>query len=171
MEVDKILRLLPSIFQESARANDASSPFLLLLQVMEDMHQPIEDLVFDLPALVTPEKCPHDFLPVLRRFLTTNFDTPLDPFCERELLACYARLHGTSGQEKALEEVLRLTLGHLDISIEEAADTPFHLIVHTPQSLRAQAALVEDVLNRFKPAHLTSEIRFSSPPQLGNTAP
>jgi phage tail-like protein len=163
MDARSILQLLPLAFREAERRASAGTPLMALLSVVEELLQPIDDVVAQLPRYIDPRTCPEPLLSQLSTWLCDGWVESVDSSCERELLAGFARYSAHRGTRRALNNVLRLVAGSRDISVEESATVPFHLTVSVPEALAPELARLERTLERHKPAHTTAEIRFVPP--------
>src|SRR2546428_200301 len=70
MKQSDIEQLLPGIFQRTSRPH---GPLAALLEVMEALHQPSEDVLARLGELFNPRRTRDDLVPVLARWLDLAF--------------------------------------------------------------------------------------------------
>lgn len=160
MDVQSLLSLLPLAFREAERRAPAGSALAAVLAVIEELLQPIDDVVSDLHRYVDPRTSPEPLLPLLASWLSDTWVTSVDSSCEREQLAGFARLSAQRGTRQALCQALRLVAGCRDIDIQESATTFFHFRVTLPEELRPELGRVERTLDLYKPAHTTAELCF-----------
>ncbi len=160
MDARAILQLLPAAYREAERKLGPTTPLATLLEVMQELLQPIDDLIIDLPRTIDPRSCPEPLLPQLAAWLSDKRVEPVDSSCERELLANLADFSAHRGTQRALSLTLRLVAGCREVHVEESPATPFHLTVSAPESLRPELARLHRVLEQNKPAHMTAEVIF-----------
>jgi phage tail-like protein len=176
MKRTEIEQLLPGIFQRTVRPGN---PLAALLEVMEDFHQPSEEILNGLDASFDPRRTREDFLPFLARWLdlsgmlrgagTSKGPSPSsEPISTgigrlRELLASAAYLSQWTATRKGLERFLQVATGEDKFEILENQDrhgrrVPFHFTVVLPASMKLHFDLIKRIVEREKPAYVTCDI-------------
>lgn len=172
--------LLPGVFQ---RTVTPGSPLGALLDVMEALHQPAEDVLTTLDAYFDPHRTTDDFVPYLARWLDLEWlmvSDPGDPLPSdfvplasgtgrlRELIAAAVPLSRVRGTARGLVRFLEIATGVEGFTVDEqvpGADgrpRPFHLRVRVPAAGQPYAALVRRIVDAQKPAYVTYEIELSA---------
>lgn len=160
MKRERIERLLPEVFQSAIASG---SPLDALLWVMEDLHQPDEDLLASVDALVDPHRTLHGLLPFLTdwvdvgHLLGAERTLPDRPGRVRNLIADAADITRGRGTRRSLLHALETLTGSPDFELEERGH---HLVVHIPDDQAINHALVERIVRSEKPAHLTVEFVY-----------
>ncbi len=176
MEAERILRLLPAIWQQAHREGSVLDA---TLSAMETLHAPVEAVLRDRERHFDPRRAPEGFLRLLASW------TGLGDLVEgaealrpeagragipdaalRELVvqaAALARARGTAG---SLCTLLELATGVPGFELRDAPPdaagrpTPFAAELLAPAAARGQAALVALVVAREKPAFATVAITW-----------
>jgi phage tail-like protein len=173
----QIKKLLPWVFQRTAQPGN---PLAALLEVMQDMHAPVETALSDLDSLFDPRRTPECFLPYLAGWVDLGvlidisrggasaasavFPTGLARL--RELIASAATLSEWRGTRKGLEMFLKIATGSSGFSIDEQVLGPdgnarvFHMRVTAPKDLVVHRSLLERIIELEKPAYVTYELSF-----------
>jgi phage tail-like protein len=174
-----IAELLPEVFR---RGRHPDGVLQVTLEVMELLHGPVENILTNFDTFVDPYRCPARFVPYLASWVALGWlvegrqdgdglstgDGPLrDLIAEAETLA---KLRGTRA---GLQRFLRLATACEEVQVVEPDDTPFHIRVMAPASLRAHAKLLETILLHEKPAFTTAELAIGddAPRRFGRLAP
>jgi phage tail-like protein len=177
---ETILRLMPVVFQRTA---EDDSPLLGLLGVMEQLHEPSEEILRNLSAVFNPRSAPDRFLPYLSRWV--NLDWLFEPMLEgwsgdreqhvpfppglasmRELVALSFRLNRESGTARGLLLFLRTATGSADFAIEEnppgpnGVPRPYHMLVRAPASAVPYRVMLQRIIEFEKPAYVTFDLVF-----------
>lgn len=170
-----IERLLPNVIR---RAVVPESPLAAILDVMEVLHAPVEDVISRIDCYFSPYRAPDEFVPLLahwvdldRFFLAQTaaggtLRLPPDFGQLRELVAAAARLSQWRGTRKGLELFLQTATGVSGFEIDEEVPgedgtlRPFHISVRVPDAAVRHRALIEQIVEQERPAHLTYEIRY-----------
>lgn len=182
MKSSEIERLLPAVFQ---RAAGDATPLRALLDVMEALHEPDEAILAAIDMVFDPRRTDEEYLPMLAYWVNLDFlfrplpaDESLTPWSERplptapgylrELICSAARLSKWRGTALGLAHFLEIATGHTGFEIDEEVPdsdgrpTPFHICVRAPETARPQAELIERIIERQRPAYVTSELKFVS---------
>lgn len=174
MHRDEIERLLPTMYQMSARPG---SPLEALLEVMDDLHRPPEERLDDLDSVFDPYRAPDRFVPWLTKWLGLDWlvETEWSPGRHpdpttisslgngrlRDLVAIGHALAQWRGTEVALVLLLTTATGLDGFSVDEPADRPFHIVVTAPGSARPHEAVIRRSIQVMKPAAATAELVFT----------
>jgi len=167
METERIGLLLPEVYR---RAAAPGSPLTSLLEVMSQLHAPVEHVVATFPSVLDPWRTPDRFVPFLARWV--GLDGWLDEDEEistghgrlRVLVAeasDIARLRGTAS---GLRLALSLALGVADVSVTDevvgadGALLPFHVRVTIPAVAADHLDLVRRIVGEEKAAHAVVEV-------------
>lgn len=166
MKRNEIARLLPGIFQ---RTLGTGGPLDVLLEVMDTLHAPSEEVLAQLPALFDPLRTPERFVPFLAWWVDLGVPVTTGLGRMRELVASAVELSRWRGTARGLLLFLRTATGVEHFVIEdrvpgpEGRPRPFHLRVRAPAELTAHRALVQAIIEREKPAYVTYELLFEQP--------
>jgi phage tail-like protein len=167
-EVDRaaIARLLPLAYQ---RAAQDGSVLAALLDVMQTLHAPDEEILARVDDLYAPYRTPEQLVPFLARWVAmdhvaggTGQGVPAGRL--RDVVARAAALAQWRGTPDGLLALLRTATGVPGITVEEPADRPFHVRVHLPASAAGQLDLVTRLVRAEKPAAATCEVVLDDPP-------
>src|ERR1019366_1972667 len=160
MKLTEILPLLPEVFQ---RGSLPGSPLLALLQTMEDMHAPSEQIIGNIERVFSARHTSEAFLFFLARWV--DLDRLIEPEKRslrqqlpefppgtghlRELIASAAYLSRWRGTRKGLCLFLETATGIPGFQIDEGpADEhgiprPFHIRVNAPASAAGYRTMIE----------------------------
>jgi phage tail-like protein len=162
MKRPDITALLPEIFQRAALDG---SPLVALLEVMEGLHEPAEEILADVDAAFDPYRARPEFLPMLGHWLGLEPPLTTQPWRARPFLARAVELWRWRGTAWAIVQSLELATGTTGFDISErTADgraRPFHFSVIAPASVSADRDLIEKVIEMQKPAYVTFELSFA----------
>jgi phage tail-like protein len=162
--------LLPAVVRRTAVAG---SPLDALLEVMAEMHAPVEAVLDDLGDTFDPYRCPDRFVPFLAhwldlsRYLTGTVDPdglPSGLGHLRSLVASAAGLAKRSGTVGGLVRFLEIATGVAGFAVdEEVVDAggevrPFVARLHLPDAARGQVDLINRIVDAEKPAYLVVEL-------------
>jgi len=170
MKSAEILRLLPGVFQRTARPG---SPLAALLSVMEVLHAPSEQVLENLDALFDPRRAPDRFVPFLARWVDLDLPVTTGLGRLRELAAAGVELSRWRGTARGLLLFLSTATGRKDFEVDERVPgpnglpRPFHIRVLAPAELAAHRPMLERIIELEKPAYVTYELHFAQPPQPG----
>jgi phage tail-like protein len=178
MKWNEIKGLLPEVFQRTVQP---ASPLLALLQVMETLHAPPEDVLEHLDAYFDPYRTPDRFVPFLARWVDLErllVDAPdaytpnsLPAFPSglgrlRLLVASAAELSKWRGTARGLIQFLETATGTLGFKIDEhvpgpdGRPLPFHMRVAAPAAALPHQVLIQRIIEMEKPAYVTYELIF-----------
>lgn len=170
MKRAEIEQLLPSVFRRTALP---SSPLVAVLEAMEALHEPSEEVLEGLDAYFDPWRAPDAFVPYLSRWVGLGWlashrggrDSLAPSAALRGLVADAARLARMRGTREGLEEFLRLATGGEEFRVAAARDDsgrerPFAMEVIAPPALEPQRELLEAILRHEKPVYVQCELRF-----------
>jgi phage tail-like protein len=179
MKRTEIEHLLPGVFH---RTLYAGSLLETLLEVMEVLHAPAEDVLRELDSFFDPRRAPYRFVPYLAgwvdldkllsagpvsEFSPASFPTGLGRL--RELVATAAFLSKWRGTAKGLLTFLETATGTQGFEIDEhvpgddGQPRPFHLRVFAPQETEPYIVLITKIIELEKPAYVTYELEFRAP--------
>lgn len=187
MRRTEIERLLPEVFQRALRPE---TPLLAVLDVMEVLHAPCEEVLAHLEQTFSAYRSPDRFLPFLARWVDLERffppppgGTPLAEWSSqplstgmgrlRELIAAAAQLSQWRGTAYGLTRFLEVATGMEGFRLDEqvpgpdGTPRPFHLRVHAPAEAAEHRTLIERIIGQEKPAYVTFELAFESPTQGG----
>jgi len=179
MKRNEIAQLLPAVFQRTLKEEN---PLTGLLDVMEVLQAPSEDVLQRLDSYFDPRRTTDEFVPYLAYWadLTRLFDETLnlkDQFAFsrssiasglgrlRELIASAAYLSQWRGTKKGLLLFLQTATGFVDFDIQENVDLngqprPFHVSIHAPKESAQYSNLIGRIVELEKPAYVTYELSF-----------
>jgi phage tail-like protein len=179
MRAAEIRRLLPSTFR---RAAGEGSVLSVLLEVMEEIHEPVERALAHLPSALDPRTAPEEFIPFLagwvdvgdlgasddhsRATARQDSNDELDDARLRALTVAAADLARWRGTRRGLVQLLEIATGVPGFDVVEgvAADgvpRPFSIDVVVPPAAAAQLQWVTRIVGREKPAYATCTIRVA----------
>jgi phage tail-like protein len=173
MRAERIARLLPEVYQ---RTIVPGTPIATLLDVMSELHGPVEDVLANLPDYFDPQLTPDRFVPFLARWVdlarwlddSGGFDSGVGRL--RQVVAAAAHLSRLRGTAQGLRDALEWATGVAGVRIdEEVTDAagrarPFHVVVTLPAEAAVHRALVARIVQQEKPAHVTAEVVFEDGP-------
>lgn len=175
MEQARIKTFLPAVFQRTVHAGN---PLAALLDVMEELHAPSEEVLDGVDRFFDSRRTPDAFVPFLAQWVNIDrifaaevaleLDSPLLPKIGylRELVANATYLSQWRGTKKGLLLFLQTATGESDFEIEERVKDgggqvrSFHLKIRAPKVVEWQKGLIERIIESEKPVHLTYEIEF-----------
>ena len=179
MKRTEIEGLLPVVFQRTLRPG---SPLDALLDVMEELQAPSEQVLASLERYFSPYRTPDRFVPFLSQWvdldrLLVDTESPVDwtdapsfPFGIgrlRELIAASITLSRWRGTVKGLQLFLETATGLPGFEIDDLSPgpsgepRPFHLVVRAPAAAEANRNLLERMIEMEKPAYVTYELSFN----------
>ena len=150
-----IERLLPGAYQ---RAATTGSLLAALLDVMETLHAPAEELLASSDRLFTPYLTPDPLVPYLLSWLALDHLPAVPVSRQRDLLMDGSGLARLRGTPEGLLAVLRITTGLTGFVVDEPPDRPFHFVVRVPADGAARVDLITRVVELEKPAAVTFQI-------------
>lgn len=172
MKAEEISRLLPWVFQ---RTNQDGNPLFALLNVIEALQEPSEEILANVDIYFDPYRAPDRFVPYLAgwigldHLLDAGFDGGGPTFAAgtgrlRVLIAESASLSRWRGTRHGLLRFLEIATGVDGFSIEENPPgpdnrrQPFHLRIDIPVSARQFESLITRIVESEKPAYVTYEL-------------
>lgn len=167
MDAERLRLLLPEVYQSAAWPG---SPLSATLEVMADLHEPVERVLADFPSVIDPWRTPDRFVPYLARWvglegwLDTNGELATGIGRLRLVIAAAAQLQQSRGTTAGLRHALVLALGEPDVQVQESVPgpdgrpVPFTVRVTVPSRVWEQRALVERIVAEEKAAHAVVEI-------------
>ena len=163
-----IEQLLPEVFQRTIRPGN---PLTALLEVMETLHAPSEEVLADLAGFFGPYRAPDSFVPYLaswvdlERFLVRSAAgdayLPSGLGRLRELIAAAAYLSQWRGTAKGLKCFLETATGIEGFAIDEQVvrpdghRRPFHISIRVPVEAEQYWDLIKRIIEMEKPAYIT----------------
>jgi phage tail-like protein len=180
MKRAEIERLLPSIIQ---RTSHPGGVLYALLEAMEALHAPVEDILEHLDEYFDPRLAPEAFVPYLAGWVDLErvlVERPAGaatvvppPFAGgvgrlRELVAQAAYLSKWRGTARGLLGFLAAATGLEDLAVEEQVagpdgrPRPFHIRVRAPVEGEPMRALITRIVEQEKPAYVTYELVFEA---------
>ena len=163
--------LLPFNFR---RAIQPQSPLSALLDVMEALHAPSEEVLANLERFFDCRRTPDRFVPSLARWLDQGplLDRVGDELGEgefpsgtgrlREVVALAAWFSRWRGTRRGLIAYLEVGTGVRGFDVEEhAGGRPFHLRFTGPAGAEQYRTLAEAIIEQEKPAYTTYELAFT----------
>lgn len=162
--------LLPANFR---RAVLPGSPLAALLDVMEALHAPSEEVLAGLDRYFDSRRTPDRFVPTLARWLDQGplLDRVGDELGEgefpsgngrlREVVALAAYFSRWRGTRRGMIAYLEVGTGVRGFDVvEHAGGRPFHLRFIAPAAAEPYRTLVEAIIEQEKPAYTTYELAF-----------
>lgn len=177
-----IERLLPTAYQ---RAAVPGSVVNALLEVMEALHAPDEEILADVDALFAAYSAREDFLPFLASWVTLDYlvgvpssraavrpggvpraEGPLLLPAERirDLIANAATLAQMRGTPAGLARLLTIATGVEGFTIRESPERPFHFVVEVPAAARDLWGVIGLIVEHEKPAAATFTLTSAALP-------
>jgi len=158
-----IERLLPAAYQRAAVPNSVLGT---LLDVMETLHEPDEQVLADVDSLFSPYRTSDALAAYLTRWVAldqvitapSGAVLPIRPGDLRNLVALGAHLAQWRGTPYGMRHALEVATGVPGFAVDEPADRPFHLIVRVPPAAADRLALVTRLVAVEKPAATTFEV-------------
>jgi hypothetical protein len=178
------VRLLPLAYQ---RAVHDGSVLAALLDVMETLHAPDEEVLANVGDLYHAYRAPDAMVPFLARWVAMEH-VVLAPGAGRstarsgpggaataaaggiaagrlrDVVAQGAALAQWRGTPYGLHQLLRTVTGVDGITVEEPADRQFHLRVRVPPAAAGQFDLIARLVRAEKPAATTCEVVLDPAP-------
>ena len=177
MKRSEIERLLPEVFQRTVYPR---SPIVAILEVMEALHTPAEEVLDNLDAFFDPYRAPDHFVFFLARWVglerfvggdTREFTSNSRTFPGgvgrlRELIMAAAYLSKWRGTTRGLLHFLETATGVQGFEVDEVVPDengqprPFHILVRAPVESRPYEMLVLQIIELEKPAYVTYDLEF-----------
>src|SRR4051812_5361415 len=121
MKSAEILRLLPGVFQRTAREG---GPLMALLGVMEVLQAPTEATLEQLDALFDPRRAPDRFVPFLAHWVDLDLPVTTGVGRLRERVAAGVGLSRWRGTARGLLLFLSTATGRKDFQLDERVPGP-----------------------------------------------
>ncbi|WPD22662.1 MAG: phage tail protein [Candidatus Electrothrix scaldis] len=174
----EIEKLLPMVMQRTAQDGSILG---VILEIMAQMHAPIEEILQNSDQFFDPRRTGEAFLPMLAHWLNLTYlfepnkvgtaprhwqerTLPTEAGYLRELIATAVKLAKLRGTRYGLEQMLQTATGLTGVKVEEgqtdSGDTlpPFHIRVTIPSSAEKYKELIKRIVAHEKPAHITDEL-------------
>jgi phage tail-like protein len=179
MKQDEIKHLLPGVFQ---RTLQPGNPLAALLEVMEGMHRPSEEVLARLETFFNPYQAPDAFVPYLARWVDLDMllleapeelagvvgpAFPAGTGRLRELVAAAAYLSKWRGTAGGLLLFLETATGVRGFEVDEQVEgedgavKPFHIRIRATKEAAPLQALIRRIIQLEKPAYVTYELLIS----------
>jgi phage tail-like protein len=157
-----IERLLPSVYQRTA---GPSGVLAALLDAMAGMHEPVELVLSAVDDLFAPYRAPDRMVAYLLGWVALDHvlgdyggaPEPVPVGRLRDLLAASADIARARGTAAGLRRVIETVLG-VPVTVAEAPDRPFHIVVRVPAVAAPHLPLIRRLVEAEKPAATTSEV-------------
>ncbi|MDH3210130.1 MAG: hypothetical protein OEM00_06250 [Burkholderiaceae bacterium] len=181
MRRTEIERLLPEVFRTTIADR---SPLGALVDVMEDLHAPTENILGRLDGFFSPNRTEDRFVALLSRWaglehlfahsaLRSSAAAEREPISTglgrlRELIARAAYLSQWRGTARGLIAFLETATGASGFRVDElvkdqsGAVRPFHVRVFAPSAMTAHRPLIERIIEFEKPAYVTYEVQIEA---------
>ena len=176
MRRNEIEQLLPGVYQLALHPLETSAlvsdtRLAGLLDAMEELHDPAEQILMRLDSYVDPRRAPDAFVTYLAGWvdldwLAVSGRVTTGPGRLRELVSVAMEESRWRGSARGLVAFLVAATGTSGWTIEESPSDddgrpqPFHLRIHGPASVAAHAAMVERIVDAEKPAAVTYEVSY-----------
>lgn len=176
MKHQNIKRLLPEVFQ---RTDQPGSSLNALLEAMEALTEPAEDILQQVPDYFNPYITPEKFLPFLARWVDLDRFFPslqLSTFeqCSiqeqtsgnlRELILAAPKLSKLRGTSAGLKLFLETATGHSGFEIKENSEIngqkkAFHIEIIAQKKAIKHSSLIKRIIEQEKPAYVTYQLEF-----------
>jgi phage tail-like protein len=180
MKQNEIANFLPRVFQNTLRSG---SPLNALLEVMEILHAPAEEVLAQLETYFNANSTSDSFVPYLACWVDLDRFFPFysaqppevqrstDPISTgtgrlRELIAAAAYLSQWRGTAKGLKLFFETATGMQGFELlENVADEngiprSFHIRIIAPPQAAAHVALIERIVEQEKPAYVSYDLEF-----------
>jgi phage tail-like protein len=164
MKASEIKTLLPAVFEDAVVPE---SPLAALLEGMEALHQPSEEILARLDSYFDPRQAPPAFVPFLAGWVGIDFQVTTGLGRLRELVARAVALSRVRGTGQGLIAFLETATGVSGFAVDEAVaadgEDPalFHVRVRAPASTKPHERMIRAIVEREKPAYVTSEVVFA----------
>lgn len=165
MKAPQILQLLPDVVRRSAYEGSVLSH---LVEIMDEMHEPVEEVLSDFGAYADPYRCPSRFVPFLARWVgfgwllgvgDSRYETAaIDERALRELVVHAAALAKERGTRPGLERMLALATMCPGFQVINDPDRAFAIEVRVPETARGQLEVINRIVRHEKPAFVTASV-------------
>ncbi len=162
--------LLPQNFQ---RTIEPGTPIGALLDLMEQLHGPSEEVLARLEIYFDARRAPDRFVPYLARWV--DLGPLLDKVAEfevagaefpsgvgrlRSLISLASFFWKWRGTRRCLERFLEVATGEIGFVIDEDPQRTFHGVLRAPKTAERYRDLIERIVELEKPAYVTYEVKF-----------
>lgn len=172
MKAEDVAQLLPWVVQ---RTNRNGNPLSVLLEVIEELQEPSEDILANVDRFIDPYRTRDRFVPYLaswvglEHLMEAGEDETGPQFAPgngqlRELIASSAFLFRWRGTRIGLLRFLETATGVTGFVVEEnpiGSDNralPFHVRVEVPAAASEYESLITRIIESEKPAYVTYEL-------------
>ncbi len=170
MKRAEIEQLLPSIFRRTVRPGQ---PLAAVLEVMEALHEPDEEVLSQLETYFHPWQTREDFAAYLSQWVDLGWLLPVTTGSGRlrELIAEAAELAQLRGTSSGLIHFLETATGASGFEIDEEVPgpddqpKPFHIRIRAPHSTAPHRAMLKRIIEAEKPAFVTYDLEFGQQAQ------
>jgi phage tail-like protein len=178
MRRNEIEQLLPGVYQLALHplettALTSDTRLAALLDAMEELHDPSEQILLRLDSFVDPRRAPDDFVTYLAGWvdldwLAVSGRVTTGPGRLRELVAVAMEESRWRGSAKGLISFLVAATGVSGWIIDEhppgdqKRPRAFHLLIHAPAAVAPHDAMVQRIVDAEKPAAATYEVRYDA---------
>jgi phage tail-like protein len=176
MRRNEIERLLPGVYQLALHPVETTGladdrRLAAMLDVMEELHHPSEEILDRLDSYVDPRRAPEAFVRYLAGWVDMDWLAAGNRVTTgsgrlRELVAEAMSLSRWRGTARGLTGILQAATGVSGFAIEETPEgedgqpRPFHIRIHAPKSVEEHGAMVERIVAAEKPASVTHEVMY-----------
>jgi phage tail-like protein len=161
MRATRIKELLPAVFQQAVVPG---RPIAAYLDVMEAFHVSVEEKLDHLDQYFDPRRAPEEFVRFLAGWVDIDFAVSTGRL--RELIASFTELLTMRGTRQGLLRLLEHATGVTGFEVREnppdqrGVPRAFHIDVSAPAAMKPHQRLLEALIEREKPAYVTSSLRF-----------
>lgn len=176
MKHQNIKRLLPEVFQ---RTDQPGSALYAILETMEALTEPAEDILQQVPDYFNPYLSPEKFLPFLASWVDLDrfFPSLQQPTIEqcsvpkqnygnlRELILAAPKLSKLRGTSAGLKLFLETATGQTGFEIKENSEIngekqAFHIEIIAQKKAKKHSSLIKRIIEQEKPAYVTYQLEF-----------
>lgn len=148
------LQFLPDIYH-----NDFMTRFLALF---ESIYRPIEWTVDHFDQFMHPQTAPAGFLPWLASWFDLLLDSSWEEPQKRQLLSEAYQIYSQRGTKTAISRMLEIYTGQRpQIDDQSEGLPPFFFTVSFPTEAKSRQVLIQELLNKHKPAHTNYSLTFA----------
>lgn len=183
MKRSELEALLPEVFQRTLLPGSLLGG---ILDVMEALHDPDEQILAAIEAYFDPNRAPERFVPYLARWVDLERVMGAVPAADpgaawpaglaqlRALIGAAAELSRWSGTLRGLVRFLELATGVGGFTVDEQVPgpdqrpRPFHIAVHVPAGAERYSTLIARIVEAEKPAYVTYDLIFPAMPEGGS---
>jgi phage tail-like protein len=180
MKRSEIENLLPLVFRRTVQPG---TPIFGLLEAIEALHTPSEEMLESLHDFFNPYRTPDRFVPMLARWVDLDrflSETPAEfgsatfPVFPsglgrlRDLITNASFLSMWRGTAQGLLRFLEIATGIQGFEIieqppdAEGRPKPFHILVRAPGPAQQYRQIIQQIVEMEKPAYVTYQLEFPS---------